>query len=305
MSDLIPGLKFEEDGLSSQLPVKHFVRTFETDKMIRLHYHRSLEINICRDVEGIIRLGGAEHSIARNCIIVLPPESPHSYRILKSEGSIEVFHFMIKEMPGLESALNDTLQRQIIPLADCSAEAARQFTFFRKKQNITSHSALRMSGALMILVDELCGKVEVRRPESLNHRSDDFLYKVINYVEKNYGERISLNDVSGYTGTSKYHFSRLFKKITGESWSFYLKMVRLSNSLLLLKQGTPVIDTASACGFESDSYYIKCFKIEYGMTPLQWRKNTAFTTKSGYNYCGGTYAQERNNQGTEKLAHRK
>ncbi len=275
MSNIIPGLKFEEDGLSSQFPVKHFVRTFVTDKIIRLHYHRSLEINICRGVEGIIRLGGADHSIASDCIIVLPPETPHSNRILKSEGSIEVFHFMIREMPGLESALNEVLQRRIIPIADCSVEAARQFTFFRNQYSAHSHSALRLSGALMILVDELCGKVEVHRPESLNHSLDDFLYRVIDYAEKNYGERISLDDISGWTGTSKYHFCRLFKKITGETWSSYLRMVRLSNSLLLLNKGTSVIDIASACGFESDSYYIKCFKIEYGMTPLQWyRRNS-------------------------------
>ena len=274
MSEIITGLKYEEQGLTVFSPVKFFIRTFESEKVIRLHYHRSLEINVCRNVDGIIRLGGREYSLARDCVIILPPDTPHSYRFRSSPGSVEVFHFMIEALQGAVQALGDNLSAGIKPLGGCTDESVRQLDYFRRGGADGGASRLHQSGALLILISELAVPESIHRPAASGCASDDFLYRVIAYTEKNYSGRVGLDDVSRHAGISKYHFCRVFRKAAGESWSQYLRAVRISNSLLLLKKGFSVVDTASACGFESDSYFIKCFRTEFSMTPLQWVRSS-------------------------------
>jgi len=48
---------------------------------------------------------------------------------------------------------------------------------------------------------------------------DDYLqsiYKVIYYIEQNYNDDLTLDELSKVASFSKYHFHRIFKSIIGE-----------------------------------------------------------------------------------------
>ena len=112
------------------------------------------------------------------------------------------------------------------------------------------------------------------------HYIDD----AIHYLQNNYTQQISLQDVSGRYFVSPEHFSRVFKQKTGFNVSEYLNILRLQKAENLLKQLTaaPITEIAEDCGFNDSNYFCVKFKKLYGMPPKKFQtlhKNAGKTTK--------------------------
>lgn len=92
----------------------------------------------------------------------------------------------------------------------------------------------------------------------------------IDYIEKNLSNRISLDDISLYTGLSKYYLHRIFKSLTGESIMEYVQSRKLTSSLNeLLNTNMRIIDICLNYGFDYEQSYIRAFKKKFGFTPLK------------------------------------
>jgi AraC family transcriptional regulator len=93
------------------------------------------------------------------------------------------------------------------------------------------------------------------------------------YMNKNFVNDISLQEVSSNSFISPFHFSRIFKRITSYSPHQYLQNIRLKHSEMLLKNSSmPVSDIAYASGFASTAYFSTAFRQKYKMNPQQYRK---------------------------------
>lgn len=97
---------------------------------------------------------------------------------------------------------------------------------------------------------------------------------VIEYIEKNYSEKITLEDLSRITGMTKNHFCRVFRALSGVTPFEYITRHRLMRARHMLKTADfPITDVALECGFSDSSYFIKVFGREYGITPAKFRKS--------------------------------
>lgn len=96
--------------------------------------------------------------------------------------------------------------------------------------------------------------------------------RVIDYINKNYMNSVSLNDISEFTNLSVSYLSRIFNEEMGCSLSTYVNRVRIDNSkLFLLNEGIPLAEAAYLSGFEDQSYFSKIFKKVTGVTPGKYR----------------------------------
>ncbi|GEM_PF-1311362 len=74
---------------------------------------------------------------------------------------------------------------------------------------------------------------------------------------------------------SPNHLSARFRKETGMRLGDLIVEERLEHSCRLLgKESMPVADVAQRCGFRDASYFIRCFRKAYGVTPLLYRKRS-------------------------------
>ena len=64
----------------------------------------------------------------------------------------------------------------------------------------------------------------------------------------------------------------LFKKHVGEPLSVYIRRQRLSAARDLLQTGKGLSEIAYDLGFCSESYFIRCFREEFGETPRRFRE---------------------------------
>jgi AraC-like DNA-binding protein len=100
------------------------------------------------------------------------------------------------------------------------------------------------------------------------------LAPVLEFVEANYAEPITLKEAAYLTKMSVPQFVRLFKRVAGMSFVTYLIHVRLSRSVRLLKESSLTIaQIACETGFSDQSYFDRRFKEAFGHTPRDFRRN--------------------------------
>lgn len=105
-------------------------------------------------------------------------------------------------------------------------------------------------------------------------KNEEIVYKVVDYLKKNYMRRITLDEIAAEVFISKAYLSSIFKKDTGESIINYLNRMRVEKSKVLLKeQDVPIVEVANLCGFDGQSYFTKVFRELVGVTPMQYRKS--------------------------------
>lgn len=101
----------------------------------------------------------------------------------------------------------------------------------------------------------------------------DKIQQVHTYLTEHYDEKISLEDLAERFFISKFHLSREYKKIYGNTIGNELTYQRISHAKSMLRFSDDSIDTiALKCGFQDSGYFIKVFKKAENMTPLEYRK---------------------------------
>ena len=95
------------------------------------------------------------------------------------------------------------------------------------------------------------------------------------YIKDNFSYAISMEDIAKNVNLSKFHFSRLFKEVTGITPMEYLKNVRVQNAVEMMElPGLTITEISSRCGFSSPGYFNKVFKKSTGFTPYEYKKLT-------------------------------
>lgn len=99
--------------------------------------------------------------------------------------------------------------------------------------------------------------------------------KAVVFISEHFCENISQSDVSDALGVSAAYLSGLFREGTGESYSEFIKRLRMTKAAALLKSQPDItISTiAEQVGYFSDKHFISVFKNYFGTTPTEYRKS--------------------------------
>lgn len=93
------------------------------------------------------------------------------------------------------------------------------------------------------------------------------------YINQHCAEDLKLEDLADVAGFSKYHFSRLFKEMTGVSCHDYLLQRRIHYAKYLLADvSLSITDVAMRSGFNSLATFNRIFITQIGCTPSDFRK---------------------------------
>jgi AraC family transcriptional regulator len=97
--------------------------------------------------------------------------------------------------------------------------------------------------------------------------------KIDEMLHENFGQPISLLEISAELNVHWAHLSRDFPKYFHCNFSQYIRKIKVEKSLgLLRKRSIPMADIACICGFADQSHFIRCFKQYTGLTPKNFRK---------------------------------
>lgn len=93
------------------------------------------------------------------------------------------------------------------------------------------------------------------------------------YIESHLNDRIDYTKIERITGTSIYHFRRIFSFLSGMSLGEYIRNRKLSNATFDLQdEGMTVTETAFKYGYESVDGFSRAFKEWSGISPSEVKK---------------------------------
>lgn len=91
---------------------------------------------------------------------------------------------------------------------------------------------------------------------------------IIEYIEENIHDRLSLEDISQKFYVSEFHFNRMFKTVVGKTLKQYILGRKLTLAYYRLKvYDDSVIDVAYDLGFQYPEVFSRAFKKQFGISP--------------------------------------
>ncbi len=115
----------------------------------------------------------------------------------------------------------------------------------------------------------------VNKNSDLNNEYIYRINKVLDYIDSNIGDELSLKILSNVANFSSYHFHRIFSTIVGEPLSKYIQRIRLEKAALILVSNSkyPIGQIASMCGFENQTSFSRAFQMHFGFSASKLRKD--------------------------------
>ena len=97
--------------------------------------------------------------------------------------------------------------------------------------------------------------------------------RVFDFIQKNYKEKITLEQIAALVNMSPTAFCRFFKYRTQKTFSRFLIEVRIGHACkLLIQDDFNTAECCYSCGFSNISNFHRQFKSVTGMTPSQYRQ---------------------------------
>ncbi|BDF34521.1 putative HTH-type transcriptional regulator YdeC [Lachnospiraceae bacterium] len=98
--------------------------------------------------------------------------------------------------------------------------------------------------------------------------------KSIAYIEHNYQNQITLDEIAGASAISKSECCRMFRRYLRQSPMNYVISYRINQSISLIAENKySMTEVAQQVGISNSSYFTKTFIKMTGMTPSQYRRN--------------------------------
>ena len=97
--------------------------------------------------------------------------------------------------------------------------------------------------------------------------------KARQYIDRNFCQELSLEDVSRYVDVSPYYFSKLFKAETDQTFVEYVTALRIERAKnLLANPDASIKEICAGVGYSDPNYFSRIFKKVTGRTPTEYRE---------------------------------
>lgn len=98
--------------------------------------------------------------------------------------------------------------------------------------------------------------------------------KALWFIETHFQGALTLDDIAGCAGVTRFHITRAFGDATGRSIMRYVRGRRLTESARALARGAPdILAVALQAGYGSHEAFTRAFREQFGVTPESVRAN--------------------------------
>ncbi|MEY8333575.1 AraC family transcriptional regulator [Lachnospiraceae bacterium 47-T17] len=133
-------------------------------------------------------------------------------------------------------------------------------------------SPFHLIGHLFLFFDYLTQSARSTRLVSSSRMSDYYIKEAINFIEQNFQNNITIEDIANVCGINRSYFGKIFRNSTGRSPQEFLMSYRMIKATELLKlTSLSIADIGSAVGYENQLHFSRAFKNIYGVSPREWR----------------------------------
>lgn len=133
-------------------------------------------------------------------------------------------------------------------------------------------SPFHLIGHLYLFFDYLTQSAKSTKPIQSSKMSDYYIKEAINYIEQNFQDDITIEDIAAVCGINRSYFGKIFRNSIGRTPQEFLMNYRMIKATELLKlTSLSIADIGSAVGYENQLHFSRAFKTIYGISPREWR----------------------------------
>jgi AraC-like DNA-binding protein len=281
---IIDGLH-EKDILDRNFPFR-LVNNIETNFEYPFHWHNEIEIIYVLENTFEVIINNTEYTLEKNDVIFIPGGDIHGFQGRCSSGSRLIIQFDISDLGSYSYVhLIGPVLQQVIKITAASDPGLHNLVTKELHAMASEYTAkdfayqlalmARCIDTLTLLSRGIVHRLNQKNMQSGNKKTAGLskINQAFRFIEENFAEEIDLKDVSKAAGFSEFHFSRIFKAITGKNFHQYLIEFRIRKAQKYLTDpDATIIQAAYAAGFKSIATFNRLFKEIMGCTPGAYRK---------------------------------
>jgi AraC-like DNA-binding protein len=262
------GIKYYRDP---HLPIFEIKNCHSGIHASRKHVHEEFSMGVVMNGSSLVNSTGQDFLVKQGSIIMIPPGIIHQC----NPENLNHWQF---EMLYLKSVWVESLLD------------TKPLDLYISVKPLYSIDYLRILRLFELLQEDLPGiEKETHLITDLNYFFDfegyfqqkpnpllmnpEAMQRVREYLQSNFLEKISLDDLAGIAGLNKYHLLHCFKTVYQTSPHAYQTMLRVNfaKNELQKRQDELIMVIAQDAGFYDQSHFVKVFKQYLGTTPLDYR----------------------------------
>ena len=109
---------------------------------------------------------------------------------------------------------------------------------------------------------------DIRKDVTENEKINE----VVSYINDHLADDLTLDRLADACYISKSHLAHQFKTYTGLTLYQFIIKKRVTVARNLIREGEPVMEACTKCGFNDYSNFLKAFKREFGRSPKEFLK---------------------------------
>ncbi|WP_339310418.1 AraC family transcriptional regulator [Paenibacillus sp. FSL M7-0896] len=117
--------------------------------------------------------------------------------------------------------------------------------------------------------------------------------RVLHHIESNYNEDLTREQAAGLAGVTPEHFSRAFRRFTGQTFNQYITLLRIRKAQQRILTGAPNLSTlALEVGYSEGTYLSRKFKQVVGISPSAYHRKSKSVVSLNFNHTASLHALE-------------
>lgn len=249
-----------------------------------VHYHPEFEINFILNGKGVKRVVGDNiEEIDTIELVLIGPNLYHGWELNKCTSK-KIHEITIQFDNNLFP--DSLLSRRIMsPIKDMFNRSIHGILFSKKVAEMLTPRLVKLSKLdgmdyFLEITSILFDLANSRNQRLLSTYTVDYatfddydkMKLVYEYVQKNFTEKITLEDVSSVASMTSISFNRFIKKRTGKTFVNYINDIRIGYAARwLVEKDMSISEIAFKCGFNNIANFNRSFKSIKNRTPSQYR----------------------------------
>jgi len=229
--------------------------------------HRHPELIYVRDGSIEITVAAKTETLNKNSFALVLPHEIHEY-CTHHDSIIDICIFSMDFIPTFSKELHQMQADSAAFTCSGSVTAFADANLFYHGQK----PAFYMLKSVLYAI--VCSFLEQTMLSPKTNKDDILIYKMINYIENNFQENITLKNMAKKLGYEEHYLSRCFHNSIPMHFSRYVNWYRVNAATELLKTSElSIAEIALESGFQSIRNFNRVFLELTGTTPTTSAKN--------------------------------
>ena len=240
------------------------------DNMVKSHYHEYFELYYLESGKRFHMAGDELYCINPGEFILFPPYVMH-YSYGESDSAFKrLVLYFTKEMIAVPGALEALGGAAHVYQADEKREIHGLMCNILKEQKLMDHYS---EEEMYLLLNQLLIQLVRTVSDTARPEQESRITGILHYLQENYTETVTLNEIASLFYLSPYYLCREFKKHTNSTIIQYVNSLRISHAQRLFHEtDKSVTEISKIVGFANVTHFNRIFKAVTGQSPSQNRK---------------------------------